>query len=54
MTKVLSEVMEARRLWIDRVERRKEERVLERVGVLDGWGNMRSASVSGCDMIESS
>jgi len=47
----LSETMEARRFCVDSVERRREERVLERFGVLEICGNMISASFKGCDIL---
>jgi hypothetical protein len=47
----LSETIEARRFCVDSVERRREERVLDRFGVLERCGNMISASFRGCDIL---
>lgn len=51
MTNVLSDDIEERRLWIDNVERRSDESVLDKFGVLDKWGKIISASVNGWDMM---
>ena len=47
MTNLLSEIIEVRRLCVDRVERRSDESVLERLGVFERWGKMMSAADKG-------
>lgn len=51
VTKVLSDVMEVRRLWMERAERLRDERVLEKEGVLERWGKRMSDSERGWGMI---
>jgi hypothetical protein len=51
VTKELSKMMEVRRLCVERVERRREERVLERFGVLERCGKMMSASDKGLNIL---
>jgi hypothetical protein len=51
VTKVLSEMIEEKRLWIERVERRSDESVPERFGVFERCGKRMSASDKGLDIL---